>query len=267
MKRNNAVLIAVISLMMLAPTAHAYTNMSPEQVHARLAAGDTLQLLDVREVYEYEAGHIAEPAGQLPLTPANMPWSSDILEAEYNRLPLDCDILVYCRSGGRSAQASAFLESRGFDRIYNMTGGFSSWPYEKRDKGYGDHSGLWIEVSDTQKHTVQAPEIAVPPRLVGHRAGTLLHGPAVAGGSRPLQFMAPVDGGPGSRFLQVAGGGFLVVAGGRPVQLGIRFPAALVPALPAVVHVAGYATVFVCVDVVLELVVGGGALDVAPGHL
>ena len=177
MKRNNAVLIAVISLMMQSSTANAYTNISPEQVHARLAAGDTLQLLDVREVYEYEAGHIAEPDGQLPLTPANMPWSSGVLESQFNRLPRDIDILVYCSLGGRGTQASAFLETRGFTRIYHMTGGFSSWPYEKRDKGYGDHSGLWIEVADTQQHVVQAPEIGVQSTIS-------LSGPALSGAER-----------------------------------------------------------------------------------
>jgi rhodanese-related sulfurtransferase len=163
--------------MMLAPAAHAYTNISPEQVRARLAAGDTLQLLDVREVNEYEAGHIAEPAGQLPITPANIPWNSGVLESQFNRLSRDIDILVYCSLGGRGAQASAFLETRGFTRISNMTGGFNAWNFEKRDKGFGDHSGLWIEVSDTQQHVVQAPEI-------GEQSFISLSGPAIPGSEK-----------------------------------------------------------------------------------
>ena len=126
----------------------AYTDITPEEVNSRLANGDTLILLDVREVFEYQNGHIAEPSGQLPLTPANMPWSSNVLQTEFYRLPMDTDIVIYCQSGGRSAAASAFLEAQGFTRIYNMTGGFSLWTFESRSGGYGDHTGKWVRLND-----------------------------------------------------------------------------------------------------------------------
>jgi len=145
---KSIILIGIVLYVFVA-AASAYTNLTTAQVHARLVAADTMLLLDVREVYEYTAGHIAEPDGQLPLTPVNMPWSSNVLSAEYNRLPQNMDIIVYCRSGGRSASASTFLENNEFTRIFNMTGGFSSWSYESRTNGYGDHSGKWVHVSDT----------------------------------------------------------------------------------------------------------------------
>ncbi len=133
-----------VLLFLAANQAWGYTNLTPDQVHTRLEEGDTLLLLDVREVSEYLAGHIAEPEGQLPLTPINIPWNSNVLSSKYHLLPTNVDILVYCQSGGRSAQASAFLESKGFNRIYNMTGGFSSWTYEYRENGFGDHTGNWV---------------------------------------------------------------------------------------------------------------------------
>ena len=83
-------------------SALGYTNLSTAQVYNKLVDGDTLLVLDVREVYEYRAGHMAEPEGQLPLPPVNMPWSSSVLSEKYSRLPRDIDILVYCRSGARS---------------------------------------------------------------------------------------------------------------------------------------------------------------------
>lgn len=132
------------SLFLAISKVWGYENLTPAQVYDRLVVGDTLLLLDVREVSEYRAGHIAEPAGQLPITPVNMPLNSNILSAKYQLLPTDIDIVVYCKSGGRSAQASNFLESKGFTRIHNMTGGFSSWPYDSRNNGYGDHSGQWV---------------------------------------------------------------------------------------------------------------------------
>ena len=138
----------LISLMAAASSVLAYTNLSPAGVHDRLVAGDTLLLLDVRETSEYRNGHIAEPSGRLPLTPANMPWNSLILADEYARLPRTVDIIVTCGSGGRSASASTFLESMGFTRVFNMTGGFSSWPYERRAGGFGDQSGAWVRSAD-----------------------------------------------------------------------------------------------------------------------
>ena len=95
-------------------------------------------------------GHIAEPEGELPLTPVNMPWNSNILTSEYSRLPRDIDIIVYCRSGGRSSSTSSFLESKGFTHIFNMLGGFSSWNFESRGGGFGDHSGQWIYKTGVQ---------------------------------------------------------------------------------------------------------------------
>jgi rhodanese-related sulfurtransferase len=135
-------------------TTRYVTTITSSAVHDRLVRGDSLILLDVREVYEYQRGHIAEPSGQLPLTPANMPYSSSVLTQEYSRLPRSMDIVVYCASGNRSAAASAFLEAKGFTRIYNMSGGFGGWMYETRKDGYGDHSGKWVRPTDRHATTI-----------------------------------------------------------------------------------------------------------------
>jgi rhodanese-related sulfurtransferase len=145
-------------ILLFVSTSWSYSEITPAETHTKLADGDTLILLDVREIYEYFAGHIAEPDGQLPLTPVNMPWSSNVLSAQYNRLPNNIDIIVYCQSGGRSALASAFLESNGFSRIFNMTGGYFSWSYETRDSGYGDHTGQWVSSSGSDPVTVTCVE-------------------------------------------------------------------------------------------------------------
>ena len=71
-------LILLFSLILFVPLL-AYENLSPAQVYSRLANGDSLQLLDVREVSEYQDGHIAEPPGMPIVVPANMPWSSGVL--------------------------------------------------------------------------------------------------------------------------------------------------------------------------------------------
>jgi rhodanese-related sulfurtransferase len=135
----------IVTFLLCAGSLFAYTDITATQVHNRLVAGDTLLLLDVRErATEYNINHIAEPAGQLPVTPVNMPYNSGVFAAQYTRLPLDKDIIVYCASGGRSAGASTFLSGHGYSRVFNMTGGFGGWTFERRSGGYGDHTGGWI---------------------------------------------------------------------------------------------------------------------------
>lgn len=73
-------------------------------------------LLDVREVYEFEADHMG---GQLiPL--GNLPDS-------LSTLPKDKKIVVHCRSGQRSKKAVQLLKTNGFSAVYNLTGGILAW--------------------------------------------------------------------------------------------------------------------------------------------
>ncbi len=76
-------------------------------------------VLDVREQSEYDAGHIINsrliPMGQL---------RERIGELEkYRERPL----VVVCRSGNRSASASAFLNKQGFTGVHNLDGGIMAW--------------------------------------------------------------------------------------------------------------------------------------------
>lgn len=73
-------------------------------------------ILDVREDDEWNAGHI-EGALHIPLGD---------LPARYGEVPLDEDVYVICRTGGRSMRATAWLNDNGFD-AYNVTGGMGAW--------------------------------------------------------------------------------------------------------------------------------------------
>ena len=89
-------------------------------------------LLDVREDYEYQDGHI-KGAVNLPLR--------EILEKK-DILPKDKDIYVYCRSGHRSADAVNFLKSLGFEKVHNIEGGFIDISFNEyhKDKGNLENS-------------------------------------------------------------------------------------------------------------------------------
>ncbi len=78
-------------------------------------------LLDVREKVEHNAGHIkgAEhiSRGVLEMRIENHPAFTDHGSA----------ILVYCKSGGRSALAAATLQELGYSNVYSLEGGFDAW--------------------------------------------------------------------------------------------------------------------------------------------
>ena len=120
MKAKALTVIAI--LLILIDSAFAYTDLSVDQVKAKIDSGEDLVLLDVRESSEFEGGHIR---GAI-----NRPWNSGVLQAQYGDLSTGKPIIVICRSGSRSASASIFLEMKGFDQVFNMLGGMSAWTYE-----------------------------------------------------------------------------------------------------------------------------------------
>ena len=87
---------------------------------------DGAYLIDVRERTEWDAGRIAG-AELKPLSEVNG-W--------YRSLPTDRQIIVYCRSGQRSAQViEALIDQTGMPNLLNLTGGIIAWA----------HAGLPIE--------------------------------------------------------------------------------------------------------------------------
>lgn len=73
--------------------------------------------IDVREVHEWQQGHI--PGAQ------NFPLS----ELAQKDLPLDlhCSYIIYCEIGRRSKKAAAILSKRGFKKVMSLRGGFEAW--------------------------------------------------------------------------------------------------------------------------------------------
>ncbi|MCC8157805.1 MAG: rhodanese-like domain-containing protein [Phascolarctobacterium sp.] len=97
-----------------------YQNITAAQVKARLDKGDMLTVIDVRTKEEYASGHV----------PGSILIPFDEIKAKAGQLPQDknTEIVVYCRSGRRSAIAADTLIALGYNRIYDM-GAVSSWTY------------------------------------------------------------------------------------------------------------------------------------------
>ena len=76
-------------------------------------------ILDVRTLAEVNAGHIEDAT--------NIDFYASDFTTKLNLIRKDVPIYVYCRSGGRSAKAVRKMQELGFDKVYNLLGGFSEW--------------------------------------------------------------------------------------------------------------------------------------------
>ncbi|MBO8164016.1 MAG: rhodanese-like domain-containing protein [Brevibacillus sp.] len=94
-------------------------EISPEELQERIRRGDKLQIIDVREPDEWEQGHIPQ-AKLIPL--ATLPVRLDELDR-------DTPIVMVCRSGARSWNATAYVQQFGY-RAENMAGGMLAWTGE-----------------------------------------------------------------------------------------------------------------------------------------
>jgi rhodanese-related sulfurtransferase len=89
-----------------------------DELQERIEAGENVPRIDVREPYEHEEYNIG---GQL------IPLGS--LPVRLNEIPQDkeAEIVMYCRSGGRSGMAKQFLEQNGYSNVRNLVGGMLEW--------------------------------------------------------------------------------------------------------------------------------------------
>jgi sulfur-carrier protein adenylyltransferase/sulfurtransferase len=93
-------------------------KMSPRDLADRLARGESIYLLDVRERAEYDVCHL-DGAVLMPL---------DVIPNNYKRIPTDQPVVIYCHHGIRSANVAAYLFAQtGRANLYNLDGGIHAW--------------------------------------------------------------------------------------------------------------------------------------------
>jgi len=91
-------------------------HLSPPPAVAAAAVPDDAFVLDVREVVEWDAGHVAG-ARHIPM---------NTLIERVEEVPHDTRVYVMCRVGGRSAQVTHYLTQQGWDAV-NIDGGMLAW--------------------------------------------------------------------------------------------------------------------------------------------
>lgn len=101
-------------------TSPAPTEITPAELHALLRAGEDLDVIDVREPYEWQIARLPN-ARLIPL--ATVPSAIPTLDRARR-------IVVLCHHGMRSAMAAEQLRDAGFDRVSNLAGGIARWSAE-----------------------------------------------------------------------------------------------------------------------------------------
>ncbi len=101
------------------PEPQSPWDIEPTELKAKIDSNADFVLLDVREEHEFEFCNLNGkliPLGQLP--------------ERLGELDKDAEIIVHCKMGGRSAQATHFLRDQGFSNVSNLRGGITAWSHE-----------------------------------------------------------------------------------------------------------------------------------------
>jgi len=114
------------------PLANLQQDVSPSEV-AKLHERGEIELVDVRESYEHEAGRIA---GSRHVELASLSQAAASFDSER-------PLVFYCRSGARSAMATQAFRASGY-QAFNMAGGLLAWaaqdlPLEPDGGSVADH--------------------------------------------------------------------------------------------------------------------------------
>lgn len=93
-------------------------DITCQELKERMDKGEKLNIIDVREPYEYEEFNIG--AQLIPL--GEIPFKLDELATLKNE-----EVIVHCRSGARSGNAKLFMVESGFTNVRNLIGGMVEW--------------------------------------------------------------------------------------------------------------------------------------------
>ncbi len=94
--------------------------VTPEEMQTLLELDD-VQIVDVRTPEEYKDGFITKSQ--------NIDFHSPTFDEDISKLDKSKPVILYCKSGGRSAKCSEKLKEAGFVKIYDLKGGITQWQF------------------------------------------------------------------------------------------------------------------------------------------
>lgn len=113
-------LLFIVLLLLPTLTLAAPTDITPDALKARQAKGEATLLIDVRSAEEFAAGHIP---GAINIPHDQIAARAPELAAHKS----DGTLILYCRSGRRTALAIDALEAQGFTGLMHLDGDMQGW--------------------------------------------------------------------------------------------------------------------------------------------
>jgi phage shock protein E len=110
----------VVYILFTTFSSNGYQVLDQDTAYKQLQVDQSINLIDVRELHEFNAGHI-DGAQLIPLGTIEDNFALYIPQK-------DTKIYVYCRSGNRSAEAAKKLVSMGYTNVFDI-GGIITWEY------------------------------------------------------------------------------------------------------------------------------------------
>ncbi|HRN98248.1 MAG TPA: thioredoxin domain-containing protein [Flavobacterium sp.] len=114
--KNLLFLFSFLTLVSCTGQPAAVTKVSVQEASGKMKG---MQVIDVRTPGEFAQGNIAGSR--------NIDWYDPVFNQQVEKLDKQKPVLVYCKVGGRSAEAAARLAELGFKEIYDLDGGYMKW--------------------------------------------------------------------------------------------------------------------------------------------
>ena len=124
--RNFFLTLTIISLLFNCniTSNSSFQDINSDELELMIKKED-LVLLDVRTPTEYSNGHL--------ISAVNINYYGENFDDEIDKLDKLKPIVVYCKSGGRSSKSALKLVEKGFEKIYNLKGGFDQWIFHGKE--------------------------------------------------------------------------------------------------------------------------------------
>ena len=121
--------VVAIFLFFVLVTFQANAQESKHKILDKVTFQDSLNqhsilLIDVRTPEEFKAGHIKHAKNINFLNP-------EFFKAEIEKIDKSKPVYIYCRSGNRSNKAALKMQEFGFEKIYDLDGGYLKWTAEE----------------------------------------------------------------------------------------------------------------------------------------
>ncbi|MBO3117695.1 rhodanese-like domain-containing protein [Winogradskyella sp. DF17] len=128
MKKITVVFLLTLGVLISTSCKETENNIEIELVTAEemksILELEDVQLIDVRTPEEYDEIHIVNAQ--------NIDFMSPTFDNDISKLDKSKPVILYCRSGGRSAKCAEKMLEAGFEKIYDLEGGISKWQHSDK---------------------------------------------------------------------------------------------------------------------------------------